>query len=158
MSVACLLQEWVWISDCKIDKTINAKDPDGWGYALGFEAGANAFSLGEWMVGDGVRRRRWYRTRQRTDAAAAAMQEKQRRVTASSKKLQSGLPEPEIQGWLFKVRDALGRRCKAADPARCCTPHAVPSAEARHTLRGGAVGGRTLPRPCSAQPRGDHRG
>ena len=52
------------------------------------------------QVGDGVRRRRWYRTRQRTDKAAVAMQEKQRRVTANSKKLMTGLPDAEIQGWL----------------------------------------------------------
>jgi len=96
-------QEWVWISHWVLDLTINSKDPEGWGYALGFEAGASAFSLGEWMAGDGVRRRRWYRTRQRTDQAAQMMQEKQRRATGMSKLQLLDAPEPDMQGWLFKV-------------------------------------------------------
>ena len=96
------MQDWVWVNDWKLDLSVNPKDPEGWGYALGFEAGMSIFSLGERMAGDGIRRRRWYRTRQRTDVAAIDLQEKQRRITASTKETSSG-PKPQIQGWLYKV-------------------------------------------------------
>ena len=83
--------EWSWKSDWQIDMTLKAHDAEGWGYALDFHAAGVPYTLGTKTWNDFVRRRRWVRTRVRSEAAAEHLFEAQR---AAKPSVSSQPPDP----------------------------------------------------------------